>query len=184
MCDVNAATVLTRPGASASEPVAALLEQLADVLGGIIDSQYVTKPVGVFRSSVGGHVRHCLDHVRALLAGLERGEIDYDVRERGTAVESDRSAAIDSARRLAAAVRSLPKASLPQALSVRVMLTADGRLAEFETTLGRELAFVFSHTIHHNAVVGAMVLMLGADLPAAFGYAPATIAHAGQACAR
>ena len=47
-----------------TQPLIALLQQLADVVDRLDDGQYVQKPVGVVPSSVGGHVRHCLDHVR------------------------------------------------------------------------------------------------------------------------
>src|SRR5262249_49109133 len=71
----------------------AVLRQLAELLAGLNDEQYRPKPAGI-GSSVGGHVRHCLDHVAALLAGVERGALDYDRRERGTEVETRRSAAL------------------------------------------------------------------------------------------
>src|SRR6516162_7733754 len=80
-------------------PIVAVLRQLADVIRAMTDEQYRRKPVGVVPSNVGGHVRHCLDHVEALLAGLEEGEVNYDHRRRGTEVETNRQAALDVIRR-------------------------------------------------------------------------------------
>src|SRR5437667_2882419 len=77
-------------------PIVAVLRQLAEVVRAMTDEQYRTKPVGVVSSHVGGHVRHCLDHVEALLAGVEQGEVDYDRRQRGTDVETRRVAALDA----------------------------------------------------------------------------------------
>jgi hypothetical protein len=48
---------------------------------------------------------------------------------------------------------------------------------EVETTVGRELAFVLSHTVNHNALIAVMALTLGVPVPDRFGYAPSTIAH-------
>ncbi len=45
------------------------------------------------------------------------------------------------------------------------------------TSLGRELAFVMSHTIHHNALIGVIAKLLGIDVPERFGYAPSTLAY-------
>jgi len=45
------------------------------------------------------------------------------------------------------------------------------------TSLGRELAFVLSHTVHHSALVAVMVKLLGNMVPERLGYAPATIAY-------
>ena len=49
--------------------------------------------MATFGGSIGGHVRHCLDHVAALLDGLDGGVVDYEARERGTAAEGDPAAA-------------------------------------------------------------------------------------------
>jgi uncharacterized damage-inducible protein DinB len=57
-------------------------------------------------------------------------------------------------------------------------LAADAEPVEVDTSIGRELAYVLSHTIHHNAIIGAMVKTLGGALPQRFGYAPSTIRHA------
>ena len=51
-------------------------------------------------------------------------------------------------------------------------------LAGRGSTVGRELAYVLSHTIHHNAIIGSMVKALGGVLPERFGYAPSTVRHA------
>jgi hypothetical protein len=42
------------------------------------------------------------------------------------------------------------------------------------STAGRELVFVISHTIHHNATMGVLLSEWGLALPQRFGYAPAT----------
>src|SRR5262245_47482486 len=83
----------------AAIPLVGVLGQLAEVLSHLPPDDYARKPVGVVASSVGGHVRHCLDHVGALLAALECGGLDYDHRERGTDVETDRGAALALLRR-------------------------------------------------------------------------------------
>jgi hypothetical protein len=45
------------------------------------------------------------------------------------------------------------------------------------STLGRELLFVSSHTVHHFALVAHYCKTAGVDLGADFGKAPATMAH-------
>ena len=52
-------------------------------------------------------------------------------------------------------------------------------------TPGRELGFVLSHTVHHNALIAVIAAAVGAAVPPGFGYAPATVAHhRSRACAR
>jgi len=81
---------------SAIAPLTALLSQLSDVVARLSATSYTQKPVGVIDSSVGGHVRHCLDHVRSLLDAIDTGELNYDHRQRGTAVESSCIAATEN----------------------------------------------------------------------------------------
>jgi uncharacterized damage-inducible protein DinB len=158
-------------------PVAAVLCGLADVVGQLTDGEFARQPVGVMPGSVGGHVRHCLDHVTALLAAARTGRLDYDQRERGTAVERDRGAALASIRDAEARLVAMTHAECGRRLVLRVLMTADGEPVEVGTTVGRELAYVLSHTIHHNAIIGAMVRTLGHTTPPKFGYAPSTVRH-------
>jgi hypothetical protein len=58
-----------------------------------------------------------------------------------------------------------------------VTVSSAGPPVEVETTLGRELAFVLSHTVHHNALIDVIAKTLGVLVPDRFGYAPSTIAH-------
>lgn len=48
-----------------------------------------------------------------------------------------------------------------QPLRLTVMLTSNRPPVEVETSAGRELAIVLSHTIRHNALIGAMTRLLG-----------------------
>jgi hypothetical protein len=169
----------------ATQPLVALLRQLRSVIEKLTDGQYTQKPVGVVPSSVGGHVRHCLDHVRALLSATETGELNYDLRRRGTPVESSRCCALSEIDELCAELRSLRSDVFDCSLVMSVMMNCDAEPIDVWTTVGREMAFTLSHTIHHNALVAAMVKTLGGWLPERFGYAPSTPRSRDEsACAR
>ncbi len=162
-----------------------LLHELSSVVGGLTEAQYVAAPVGAFASSVGGHVRHCLDHVSALFRGLRGEPLDYDRRERGTPVETDRSAALLRIDQLLDEAQRLKDLCLTEPIALPVLLQPDQPAARVRSTFGRELAYVVSHTIHHNAILAAMVKTLGASAPHEFGLAPSTLAHQQSAsCAR
>ncbi|MBI1915349.1 MAG: DinB family protein [Planctomycetes bacterium] len=158
-------------------PLVALLRQLAELLEALTDGQYARKPVGVVSSSIGGHVRHSLDHFEALLGGLSAGAVDYDRRQRGTDVEHCRKAALEAINRLEQRLLASLWVSGSQPLRLSVLLTPDGPRVEVTTTLERELAYVLSHTTHHNALIAVMARLLGVALPSHFGYAPSTVAH-------
>ena len=164
--------------APVAQPVVALLRELAGVVAQLSPEQYTRRADDAFfKGTVGGHVRHCLDHARSLLDGLPSGVIDYDHRVRGTTIETDPLAARDEIRRLRHLAEEAAQQSAATALRVVVMPTRDGSSMELESTLGRELAFVLSHTIHHNATIKGMAVNMGVALPTAFGYAPSTLAH-------
>lgn len=168
-----------------SGPVTSLLRELLDVLGKITPEQYQARcGEQFFDGAVGGHVRHCLDHVRALVDGIAAGAVDYDHRERGTNVESDPIAAHSETSRLIEELEGLGGTPCDRPLKIELMPTRNGRSARVNSTLGRELAFVLSHTIHHNAIVKSMAYALGVSFPRSFGYAPSTLAHQdGCSCA-
>jgi uncharacterized damage-inducible protein DinB len=166
-------------------PLIGTLRQLADLIAALTDQQYTLRPVGVVSSSFGGHVRHNLDHVDALLAAIEYGVLDYDQRHRGTQVETSRHAALQTIGRLERQLLELPAGIEQQPLRMRTLVASSDPPVEVETSVGRELAFVLSHTIHHNALIGVMAKLLGVAVPEHFGYAPSTIAHLEKkACVR
>jgi uncharacterized damage-inducible protein DinB len=174
-----------RPEPTAVRPLVGLLHQLFDLVESLTAEQYARKPVGVVASSVGGHVRHNLDHVAALLRGLRCGEVNYDHRDRGTDVERDRLAALGEILRLEAELAEVPWGEVPHLLTLAALVAPDLPPARVVTSPERELAFVVSHTVHHNALIGVMVKLLGAEVPAEFGYAPSTLAHQrSRACVR
>ncbi|MGH7243591.1 MAG: DinB family protein [Phycisphaerales bacterium] len=169
-------------------PVTELLRELAGVVAQLSPAQY-TRRCGetFFNGNIGGHVRHCLDHIRAILDGFSIGVVDYDHRERGTNIESDPFAARDEIRRLRRLAEDLAQVEAAAPVRVAILPTRDGQSVNLKSTLGRELAFVLSHTIHHNAMIKGMAVALGLSLPQTFGYAPSTLSHLDQsedACAR
>lgn len=138
------------------------------------DYQYAAPGGG---GSIGAHVRHSLDHIRLFLIGIDNGIIDYDHRERGTDIERCRSTAYDAIAALRNRIATLSDRSLDQDVLVRVMFSGSGAAMETRSTVGRELMFVMSHTIHHNAMIASAARRLGATVPTDFEYAPSTIAH-------
>jgi len=149
--------------------VACLLEELMTLLARLDVSHYRAVRAQGVSGSVGAHVRHCLDHVAALARGFESGDVDYDVRVRGTAIEGDPDAAIDEIRRLLGLLREIAGYSPDTPVWVEVGIPD---LAP--STLARELAFVSSHTIHHFALIALLLHDADIRVPPRFGYAPST----------
>jgi hypothetical protein len=155
-----------------------LIERLDDI-------DYARPAPGRSSGGVGGHVRHCLDHVMALLASTHTGVCAYERRARGTDVESCRLAALRAISTLTAALSDLGPELFDRTVSVETQIDYAGGMITTRSSVGREVAFVISHTTHHHAIVGQLLLARGINLGPRFGLAPATPSeHDSLACAR
>jgi uncharacterized damage-inducible protein DinB len=54
---------------------------------------------------------------------------------------------------------------------------SDGSAGWTATTFGRELQYLLSHTVHHFALIGVMLRLLGVDPGSDFGVAPSTLRY-------
>ena len=66
-----------------------LLDELDTLLTEVAPDVYCARFASEVSGSIGEHVRHCLDHVSALLAADSSTTLSYDRRQRGTTVETD-----------------------------------------------------------------------------------------------
>ncbi|MDN3521740.1 DinB family protein [Halomonas ramblicola] len=173
---------MSYPSPEASPELAALVDenrqalcQLRDLLAGLSSSAYGRACGTLGRHSIGRHVRHILDHYESLLSA-EAAVLDYEHRRRDPGLERSPARAI---RRLDAIVVAL--ADLVEgAASAHVRLhypLGGGDAQALPTSLGRELAFLTSHTIHHMAILGLLAERLGVALPDDFGVHPSTLRH-------
>jgi len=162
-----------------------LMGQLEMVIDSLPPGAFTRAPASVTGGSIGGHVRHCLDHIEALLGAVSTGTLDYDRRRRGTRDEREPQAALERLRVLGDRLLALPPITLRWRVKVRSMTSAEEAPAEMDSTLARELAYVTSHTTHHNAIIALLAVEAGGLVPRHFGYAPSTIAAIRESpCAR
>ena len=147
----------------------ALLAQLDDELFGRPSASF-------YNSTIGGHLRHCLDHYDSFLNGLGDAKVDYDERMRLPALETETASSAAKTREICQRLREAATHSAPVGLLVKM----DCGLEKSDwqpSTLGRELQFLVSHTVHHFAMIGGICRELGIEPQAHFGVAPSTIRH-------
>jgi uncharacterized damage-inducible protein DinB len=158
-------------------PNVELLEQLLQFLSGLTDAQYRHVEARLTTASIGQHVRHVVDHYRLFLAGLPAGLVDYDDRERETPVERERIAALRAARAAVDGLRALPRDIASRPLHVRQQGSYEpGRFDGCASRADRELLFLQSHTVHHQALIALLARAQGLSVPTLFGIAPSTAA--------
>jgi hypothetical protein len=162
----------------------AVLSQGEDLLASVPRSDYSrTLPIA-FDGSIGGHVRHCLDHFSSLLAGIDRSSVDYDHRKRDPRIETDPVFALEIARQLRAGIATLSPELLACPVTARCEVSyAHGESPVTGSTLGRELVYAIAHAIHHYALIAVMGRLMEIPLPAHFGIAPSTVAHLRESAA-
>lgn len=155
-------------------PILAHLKELASVIKDL-GADY-SRRGKIYNGTVGEHVRHALDHVSAFVRGREAGVIQYDRRQRGTAVETEIKEALDQMEELSGDLPKIRGAMMGSMIRVLLILDPKDGEVELNSTLGREGAFVLSHVIHHMAVIAGILRDLGRSVPAGFGLAPSTVA--------
>lgn len=136
-------------------------------------------PPGLESGGIGPQFRHVIDYYACFLRDVQSGRIDYDQRERDTAVETDVGACRGRLTALVAELEQLPLAELPRELTVRA--DANPSLPEEDqfacSSPRRELMFLASHTIHHYALIAVTLQGHGVSPGSEFGVAPSTLRY-------
>ena len=141
-----------------------------DLLSSIEQSHYIQSCQPAFQSTIGAHFRHTLEHYRCFFTQLTAAELCYDSRQREQLLEQDIEHAKSACLEIRQCLLDTDFDQLPQQFKL-----ADSQLGTpVTTTLQRELLFLQLHTMHHYAMIGAMVRLLGLSTSADFGVAVAT----------
>lgn len=154
----------------------AIVKQAVELLDTLSEQEYQQTFSEYPTGSVGMHVRHVIDHFRALEQGIHKGLVDYNVRHRCTAAESSTAEAKSLLSKVISWLESLDESCLNKAISVRSEIDIERTLSStVNSSVARELVFVSSHAIHHYAVIRLLCVKQNKQVPEFFGYAPATI---------
>eukprot|EP00127_Corallochytrium_limacisporum_P006488 Clim_evm19s229 gene=Clim_evmTU19s229 len=186
--------------ATAKPPIVAAaaadtLATFSSLVNSTTDDQFVAPSNLIKGSTVGKHLRHCLDHYDKIIAQLSEAKqqeadgllsaegkrrkltsepVEYDRRRRETDIESSRESALEAIRRIQGLFQDVKDEDLDLEVTVRAMITADGTENDLRSTVARELHFVNHHAIHHAAMMKVVAAEHGVELPSSFGLAPST----------
>jgi len=155
-----------------------LFDQMSELLSRLDDRSYTqTSPV-FLNSSIGGHIRHCLEHYQCFAEGLPHGRVNYDLRQRDIQVETQPAAALARLSSLYSQLTSLFSNNHTEAIHVLMDHGAAASEGCWQaSSTGRELQFLISHTIHHFALIGGLCRTHGVEIAPTFGVAPSTLRH-------
>ncbi len=133
-----------------------------------------------FMSSAGSHMRHVIDHYLAIITGLKSEYIDYDVRVRGSQLETSPQLAIEKLNEIALWINSISEDTLNEMITLSTEVSVTNKnVQKVQTSVARELIFAGSHAVHHYAMIAQISFVQKGvvqtkDLPQYFGLAPAT----------
>ncbi|MFN0179669.1 MAG: DinB family protein [Gemmatimonadales bacterium] len=151
------------------------LAQGIALLTTLTDDQFAC-PRGAW-SPVGAQYRHVLEHYQCLLEGVAGGRVDYDARRRDVTLEQSRTRALEVTADLEQGLAQLIGRPASLALEVQLRCDVDRGDCWTASTLGRELQFLVSHSVHHYALIKLLLANDTIELDQEFGTAPSTLSH-------
>ncbi len=156
-----------------------LIDQGIRLLRGLPNDAYAATPrAGSLAPALGPHFRHCLEFYLCFLDGLEHRLIDYDARARRAEIERDRELAIGQLAAVAERLGRIDREALDAPVALRDAGSVEaGGGTRLASSVGRELLFLASHTVHHYALIALALRLGGHPVPSGFGVAPSTLEH-------
>ncbi|QYY37341.1 DinB family protein [Ruficoccus sp. ZRK36] len=157
-----------------------------DLINSLPEGEYTRRHSECFGSTIGGHMRHNLDHYERFMQDWRSGRIDYDARSRDPGVESDPALALNRLLEIKAGLEAVGESDLDASVTVIMDSGGDPSVCgPSRSSVRRELQFLISHTVHHYALITVLCQLRGIETAPDFGVAPSTLRYRGQSsCAR
>eukprot|EP00658_Telonema_sp_P-2_P027423 TRINITY_DN21178_c0_g1_i3.p1 TRINITY_DN21178_c0_g1~~TRINITY_DN21178_c0_g1_i3.p1 ORF type:complete len:136 (+),score=34.18 TRINITY_DN21178_c0_g1_i3:196-603(+) len=126
-------------------------------------------------STIGKHVRHALEHYVALADALMRPGLpvrydDYKLKAKLEPVALQPKKALDVIGQIVGLLEDAAELSGPEERAemfgnrIRVVMLTASRHVSMESTMKRELHFVFHHAVHHDSAMRTIASQLGLKL--------------------
>lgn len=179
MTEIGARVDETRASATLAEVTAFLVQSLnqSERLVQDLPPGVYARRVEALGGSIGGHLRHSLEHVEILLGALDSGEVFFERRSRDGRISEDPDIALETLRSLRARLQlELQRGRLDRAVTARSSLSGDlAQTVDLPSSLAREMVYVGLHYVHHLALVATAARLQGCAVDPDLGKAPATL---------
>lgn len=155
-----------------------ILESIKDLLDSISTKIYIEPDHILSGATLGQHFRHIIEFYQCIIDNSEDCLICYDNRKRDLRLEESIDAMIIRINNITYSIKNLDPDIPVQTLS---KFTSDPleKKVKINSSIGRELAYGFDHSIHHLAIVKIAMNINHPEikLPAELGIAPSTIQY-------
>lgn len=161
-------------------PNIAVLQQGLDLIRRLEDGLYEPETGRPQTGGVGMQFRHGMDFYFCLLAGLDSGEVDYECRQRDDRIAGDRHYAAERMEALIGKLETINDNDAGRLIRTRGEAPAGAGhdpAPWAASSVLRELQFLFSHTVHHYAIIRLLLAARGFETGQAFGMAPSTLRY-------
>ncbi len=128
-------------------------------------------------AGIGEHVRHVLDHYRALQIGLPTQHVDYNFRTRQSLEETQPDVA---RKNIATLIGWLNQIEFSTEINLTVVSEINLHHSEstkLSSNVERELLYLINHSIHHMAYASLLASTQGVSVPSHIGLAPGTATY-------
>ena len=162
----------------------ALLNETIELINTLSKDSYTQKLLLIQADTPGAHVRHIIEHYELFLEGLLSGEINYDARKRNLLLSSEPQEAIAKIMQIVSQLNGITRDDLGRLINVKM---DTGKVCDqARTSVARELQFLWSHHVHHNAIIRMILESSGLSCHKDFGVAASTAKYQGNQnqCAR
>ncbi|TGM00550.1 hypothetical protein EHQ76_11990 [Leptospira barantonii] len=149
--------------------------QLTDLLSIIEEIEYSKEITQLKGSSIGKHVRHCIEVLENLADGIEVSSVSYDQRKRNPLYETSPLAAREKIFELLGKLERIDENKIIEL--IYLVDPNSGLEGKTLSNLKREFLYVQEHTIHHMAIIKlyAECFLTNVSLPEEFGVALSTL---------
>lgn len=140
-----------------------------------ISEEIYTTFIPSLNGNLAGHFRHIIEYYNVFFEGLECKEIHYSARKRDKTIEQCRANAVKAIENTQNNLKNITfSENIPLCITDDL---PDDTKTTIQSNLSRELLAVYTHTIHHNAIIKTGILTIAphTKLPEHFGIAPSTI---------
>lgn len=145
------------------------LEALKQVILQLNNRQFCHPNSNLSQASIGEHTRHIIELFQCLVHSYENGTVNYDLRERNIAIQTDVHRAVSE---ISILMENLEKPNKELTLQD---VNFGGSLG-IPSNYFREILYNLEHCIHHQALIKVGLLEYEAiTIPETFGIAPSTL---------